>query len=346
MLDWIFHLLNHPWAPWSGSCVIVAWGAGHWLVLQYHAIIPIRRRLAVNILRLEQGQPLSLSLFDLPANPPVDDRALRPLLTLENLLGTGFEKRYQQDIPNLLLGMGLLFTLIGLAAALFFMTQELQTDHMDAARQALDGLLRSAALKFLSSISGLCTASLFSWAVKRQRAQLARQLAVLCQRLDERLAYPAEVSQTPLPCALPDPTRPPEPTPMAVMVEPPPLYQADGEKNMDKTPETRDTASEAQDETGAHAPPARTATAEPVMQDETATVASPAEVLPAMQASPERDTAPVAVIPPMPEAIPVADVAPVLAVRGPVFAQLAGEFLRARQQRRNQPPVKSVQQTK
>ncbi|MEO5362587.1 MAG: hypothetical protein H7838_03060 [Magnetococcus sp. DMHC-8] len=335
MLDWILHLLNHPWVSWSGSCIIVAWGVRQWWLLQHHSILPARQRLAADLLRLEREPH--------PPSPPLE----RSALTLENLLGAGWEHHYLHNVPNLLLGVGLFFTLIGLLAAVVFLTRELQATTLTDARQAMDGVLYSASLKFLASLSGLTCAFLFSWGARRQRTQLEQQLTLLCQRLDALPVQPitqAVASESRLEEAGPtDPlavlpelspvveTSPePESLPMVKplpgvvplwMEEPLPTLdegreeaapRTGTEKNMDKPVKTLDTGDG--------------------VQDKTLTMAPPAAGLPTLQEKPP------------PVAIPAAQPAP--KTRGPGFAQLAGDYLQARQKRRTPSSEKSVQQTK
>lgn len=274
MLDWILHLLNHPWVPWSGSGIIVAWGIVQWWLLQQRSILPARQQLAKELLQPDQ-------------------------MTLETLLGPGWDQHYLQQIPNLLLGMGLFITLVGLSAALFFVTRELQATHVADARQALEGLLHAASLKFLASLSGLITAFLFTWGAKRQRAQVEQQMNSLRQHMDNPLPTPpAPMWEEPTPPA--EPTTEPDPPPDGM------------EKNMDKPVETLETDRDIQDKT----PPV-----------------SPLVVRP-----PTVEREPVPTMPPAAKPAPAA--------RGPRFAQLAGDYLQARQKRRTPSSARSVQQTK
>ena len=314
MLDGLLHLLNHPWMPWSGSCVIVAWGTGQWLLLQHRSILPIRRQLADTLQNLNQNTAPPSSLLGQSVPSLIANTEHRSRLTLEHLLGTGWEQHHLHTIPNRLLGMGLFFTSVGLAAALFFVLRELQTDNMTDAQEALTGLLRVASLKFLSSISGLGTAALFTWTVRRQRDQLIHSLDGLWQRVDAPFTHPT--------------TPPPAPTRLTVTPSLPPAEASSAravaadfalpdqitmEKNIDKTIQIPDT------DTG--------------VQDDKPMLLAPAMVPPAVHARSIVDV------------MPMGENAPVPVVQPPVFAQLAAEFVRARQQRRNRSPVKAVQQT-
>ncbi len=366
MLDWIFHLLNHPWVPWSGSGLIAAWGLGEWLVVQQRCLIPIRQRLTHDCQSLDRGTTPSLSIIGQSVVSPTDYTVLRPRLTLEKVLGKGWDAYYLQTVPYRFLGMGLFFTLIGLAAALFFVIQELHADTLAGARQALDGLLLSAMLKFLSSISGLCTASLFSWGIKRQRGRLERQLEGLCQRVDEGIArHEKTVWQPPSPLM----TSPPQMAdPLSVtdvaaatdhretavtetVADLTPFCQTEVEKYLDKTTETPDTDTEKPDEKPTvETMPEPIAMPVPTAMPDRVTRPDPTTML-------DSTAMPNPAIVPVPMATPAPTATPAPMARGPAFARLAGEFLQARQQRkevsmprrsqasdRNPPSVTSVQQ--
>ncbi|MEO5339594.1 MAG: hypothetical protein H7837_03605 [Magnetococcus sp. MYC-9] len=313
MLDWLFHLLNHPWTPWSGACLIAALGTLQWLIWHYRLIGPARRRAAEELHRVERDAR-AWSVLDQPHASALDDRILRASLTLEDRLGQDWEAYHLHTVPTLLLGAGLLFTLLGLTATLFFLARELQTHNLAEARQALDGLLLAASLKFLSSISGLCTAFLFSWAVRRQRDRLAQQLGLLAQWLDER---PPPSPQTRH--ALPAPT-----WEVAVeVVEEMPAVHEEIPEVVAASPSARPLPPPPAPQTAEDVPPT-----EEVRQ--AATLDLPAPRPPVLE-------------PPRTQP-PAAATAPAPTERGPVFAQLAGEFL-ARPHRRKQPPVPATRQT-
>ncbi|MEO5348632.1 MAG: hypothetical protein H7836_03165 [Magnetococcus sp. YQC-3] len=343
MLDWTLHLLNHPWASWSGACIIAAWGVAQWWLLQQRSILPARQRLAENLLRLERDPALS---------PPPG----RSALTLEALLGIEWEQRYLHNIPNLLLGVGLFFTLLGLLVAVVFLTRELQATSLTDARQALDGLLHSAALKFLASLSGLVAAFLFSWGARRQRAQLEQQLTLLHQRSDALAAHPVPQDLPPefqhntepaqpllatlQPSPEPEPPPVPELSPVSATIPEPeplptlpplpqrvPLWMAEPLPLPDK----EEAAPRIGTENNLDTPRATPETGEPVQDKILATEPPAAEVPPPQERPP-------------PVAAPTAKPAP--QARGPAFAQLAGDYLHARQSRRAPFSEKSVRRTK
>ncbi|MBF0162487.1 MAG: hypothetical protein HQL88_09385 [Magnetococcales bacterium] len=359
MLDWLLHLLNHPWIPWIGSGTIMTWGTLQWLHWQRHSVRPIQERLAEDLLRLQQGFPPTHATQGHGAGNAA--AAIPTLPILREQLEKDWEQHHLHAIPTRFLGMGLLFTLLGLTAALVFMNRALHAEQIASARQALDGLLLAASFKFLSSISGLCTAFLYAWAVKWQRNRLAEQARMLCQHweplyqevptadwpttvqtltqvalsqetleeddtppipvqrqadeTDDTALPPSEVSPY-APAAVTQPPAPP-PTSSPVLLQP--LLPVALQKTMDKPVKTLDTGGEEGDAAAGIGPDPQ----QPVMAtDRAAAIARIEKQGPTVTAPPRAQQA--------------------QGARGPVFAQLAGEFFNTRQGRRRTPPAKAV----
>ena len=70
-------------------------------------------------------------------------------------------------MPNLLVGIGILGTFIGLLFGIHVASKGLAASDMAVARGALQGLLSAAALKFSTSVAGLLASLLFAWREKR-----------------------------------------------------------------------------------------------------------------------------------------------------------------------------------
>lgn len=94
--------------------------------------------------------------------------------------------RQVQAMPNILIGMGLFFTFLGLTAALMFATQGATSGDVSAAQQSLRGLLDAATFKFTTSLVGLASSIVFGLFEKRQHKALEtafdKLLAILRQR--------------------------------------------------------------------------------------------------------------------------------------------------------------------
>lgn len=226
MIDWIFHLMNHAWVPWSGACLILAWGISQWVSLQRHVVAPMRRQLSNTILHLENMStpplmPAGLSpsleavmlashllapawtafsetMVQANGEPTQPTRQnLQAFFNLESLIDREMDRHYRHGVPSILLSIGLLFTLMGLAAGLFFAIRELQTDTLADARHAMEGLLQSASFKFISSLCGMLTAALFYWEVKRQHRRLEHHLGTLCHHIHTRIEAHAQQPKAP-----------------------------------------------------------------------------------------------------------------------------------------------------
>ncbi|CAK0740360.1 hypothetical protein CCP3SC1AL1_100008 [Gammaproteobacteria bacterium] len=84
----------------------------------------------------------------------------------ERLLSAHMNLRFYHAMPNLLVGMGILGTFVGLLFGIHVASRGLAATDMAVARAALQGLLSAAALKFSTSVSGLLASLLFSWREK------------------------------------------------------------------------------------------------------------------------------------------------------------------------------------
>ena len=106
----------------------------------------------------------------------------------EGLLAlAGVNLRFYHAVPNLLVGTGLLFTFLGLVAALYFASRGVAAAAVQEAQAALRELLSAATFKFVTSIAGLGSSMLFSWREKALLYRLQRRLAALCAALEARM---------------------------------------------------------------------------------------------------------------------------------------------------------------
>lgn len=94
-----------------------------------------------------------------------------------------------QAVPNILVGIGLFFTFIGLIAALWFASEGVAADNVQQAKTALSDLLHAATFKFVTSVAGLMTSILFSWREKTQLHFLNEKLHHFCTSLEQRLEF-------------------------------------------------------------------------------------------------------------------------------------------------------------
>ena len=218
MFDWPFQLLNHSWVPWLTSGLILLWGMVQWSAMRRNLFDPMDMPLSDAMTTLEET-PSEPSTFR-PAFTRVDqalteNSLLGPLwsdysktlllseddriihstvrpgshFTLDRLIGNNLEDRFYRAVPGFLIGSGFFFTFIGLIAALHFGGQGLASEEIGQARLAMQGLLHAAALKFLSSLTGFAAALLFSWGDRWHRHQMAQEVELFCQLLEDRFEH-------------------------------------------------------------------------------------------------------------------------------------------------------------
>lgn len=103
------------------------------------------------------------------------------------LLGASVNLRYYNAVPNILTGLGILGTFIGLVAGIYLASHGLGSDDVDQAKQALEKLLNGASLAFITSITGLFLSILFSTIEKRWIHNFDELCSKWVRALDERL---------------------------------------------------------------------------------------------------------------------------------------------------------------
>lgn len=84
------------------------------------------------------------------------DKVVNPLVNM----------RFYSSVPNMLTGLGILGTFVGLVCGIYLSTGGLASTEIEQAREALQTLLDGAAFAFTTSIVGLFTSIVFSWREK------------------------------------------------------------------------------------------------------------------------------------------------------------------------------------
>jgi hypothetical protein len=216
VIDAAFGLLASPWVPWILSALIVAGAVAIWLDFRWRRLEPVLMGLEEAIAAVEscEGQASFRQRFPilfkrLADNPVVGDlwRAYAPTLapaaSSEDAIGytrrpaesfdeallamAGINLRFYHAVPNLLVGAGLLFTFIGLVAALYFASAGVAASDVQTAQTALRELLAAATFKFATSIAGLASSLVFSWREKAQLHRAQRLLGRFCSALEARM---------------------------------------------------------------------------------------------------------------------------------------------------------------
>lgn len=100
---------------------------------------------------------------------------------------SGLRLRIYFELPNDFVGIGLVFTFLGLVAGLYFASKSMLSADLGDARTALVMLLHAATFKFLTSITGICLSLLISWLQRVLLDRLDEQLDELQYLLEEKL---------------------------------------------------------------------------------------------------------------------------------------------------------------
>jgi hypothetical protein len=212
----VFGLLAQTWVPWTLSGLIVTAAVATWLDFRFRRIEPVLAGLdqAIGLIEAGEGPSGFKRRFQaiykgLAENPVVGEvwrayaSTIAPAPGADDALGysrrpnenfndgllavAGVNLRLYHAVPNLLVGSGLLFTFLGLVAALYFASRGIAAAQIAEAQHALRELLAAATFKFVTSIAGLGSSLFFSWREKALLYRAQRRLARLCAALEERM---------------------------------------------------------------------------------------------------------------------------------------------------------------
>lgn len=95
--------------------------------------------------------------------------------------------RFYNTVPNILTGLGILGTFIGLVAGIYLAGKGLGSGNAEKMQAALQKLLGGASLAFFTSIAGLLCSMLFNLYVKRRMHRLDAAIQRFVDALDARL---------------------------------------------------------------------------------------------------------------------------------------------------------------
>lgn len=102
-----------------------------------------------------------------------------------NMLETkGFPLKIISALPGYFVGLGLVFTFLGLVAALFFAAQGMKSGNYEAAKTSLMQLLHASSFKFTTSIAGVSSSLLISILYKSLLHSLHLKISMLENIID------------------------------------------------------------------------------------------------------------------------------------------------------------------
>ena len=215
MIESLFGLFAEPWVPWALSVLLVAAAVGLWVAFR-RKLARVSRALdrAIEVIEQVDGPAAFRDRFasidaELGANPVIGDRwrayaqslvavpgrddalgaTRRPASDFDQgVLGdAGINLRLYMAVPNYLVGLGLLFTFLGLVAALYFASHGVAASNVQEAQTALRHLLGAATFKFVTSIAGLGTSIVYSGREKAELHRVDRRLQRLQTARERRL---------------------------------------------------------------------------------------------------------------------------------------------------------------
>jgi len=215
MIDLVFGVFALSWVPWALSGLLIVGALGIWLdfrrrlrpVFQgldvalrvvdeaasasalHVRFSSINQRLASNPVIGEAWRAFVTTLVPVPGQDGVLGATRRPREDLNEtiLTSAGINLRFYTAVPNYLVGIGLLFTFMGLVAALYFASAGVAASSIQDAQASLRELLAAATFKFVTSIAGLGASILYSSREKTQLYRLGQRLDALCTALEQRL---------------------------------------------------------------------------------------------------------------------------------------------------------------
>jgi hypothetical protein len=215
MIDLVFGFFALSWVPWTLSGLLIAGALAIWLDFRrrlrpvldgleealrvveeasgasalHDRFSNINERLASNPVIGQAWRAFVRTLVPVPGQDGVlgATRRAREDLNESIVTGAGVNLRFYTAVPNYLVGLGLLFTFIGLVAALYFASAGVVAPNIQEAQDALRDLLAAATFKFVTSIAGLGASIVYSSREKTQLYRLGQRLDALCTALEQRL---------------------------------------------------------------------------------------------------------------------------------------------------------------
>ncbi len=127
--------------------------------------------------------------------PAGDDDTIRnsarpqDYLNLSGAEASGKTLRFLQALPNYFVGFGLLFTFLGLVAAIYFASQGVVSGSVERAQESLRHLLNAATFKFMTSIVGLAASILLSLFYRTISQTLQRRFERLGEALEKGMLW-------------------------------------------------------------------------------------------------------------------------------------------------------------
>lgn len=214
--------VNNEWVPWALASIIVLVAVWAWLRGVVHPLEPLEADLSLADAKVRDfsrnADAESYALLDERMNATARlDRAwrryrstvreeqdgrlvslIRPsdVFTSDEVLAATLNLPLVESVPNLLVGVGLACTFVGLIAALYFASQGVAAADVNQAKAALGDLLHAATFKFVTSLFGLACSIVFTFSERRRLKRVTERIDNFCHLLVEAIPYqaPAELA--------------------------------------------------------------------------------------------------------------------------------------------------------
>jgi hypothetical protein len=151
-----------------------------------------RRMLASGYLR-HSWQKFRETLIEPTGSDSLSDKLVRNTERPQsyfNMSEAGLRFPLYRAMPNLLVGIGLLLTFVGLVTALYFTTEALNSAHdLDASQEALKNLLHAASFKFYTSVAGLGGSILLTVVLKYGMSKVEDSFDNLASVLESKVLF-------------------------------------------------------------------------------------------------------------------------------------------------------------
>lgn len=102
---------------------------------------------------------------------------------------SGIKIRLFMGLPNDFVGIGLIFTFMGLVAGLYFASRSMMSDDIGASRDALIKLLHAATFKFMTSITGIGVSLVLSWSQRILLGNIEEELTEIQYLVEKCIPY-------------------------------------------------------------------------------------------------------------------------------------------------------------
>ena len=157
------------------------------------ALPNIERRMLASAYLRHSWEKFRETLIEPTGNDPVSDTVVRNTERPQhyfNLSEAGLRFPLYRAMPNLLVGVGLLLTFIGLVTALYFTTEALNSAHdLQASQDALKNLLHAASFKFYTSVAGLGGSILLTIVLKYGMSKVEESFDKLASVLESKVLF-------------------------------------------------------------------------------------------------------------------------------------------------------------